>query len=216
MKNEEIISKLDPKIQPFVIRFLDLAKQEGFDLRITSGLRTIAEQNELYAQGRTKPGKIVTNARGSQSIHTRGLAFDVVDRKRGYEIDWERLGTLGESVGLSWGGRWTSFIDRPHFEKTQYDARPAQEDSIVITDQTKIPQLDNKEVQAIRSDIEAKDRKIGSLENAVKNLERDYKNMEAQARDAYKQFNECRQTSTFTKPFANLLFQLAQAVEGSK
>src|SRR6478609_5661733 len=45
-------------------------------IRIVQGLRTIKEQDDLYAQGRTKPGKVVTNARGGSSFHNYGVAFD--------------------------------------------------------------------------------------------------------------------------------------------
>ncbi len=46
---------------------------KGVRLRFSSVFRTIEEQNELYNK-RPK----VTNARGGQSIHNYGLAFDIV------------------------------------------------------------------------------------------------------------------------------------------
>jgi peptidoglycan L-alanyl-D-glutamate endopeptidase CwlK len=64
-------------------------------VRFAYTLRTIAEQNELYAQGRTKAGKIVTNAKGGQSYHNYGLAFDIVllvdkDKNGSFEsASWE-------------------------------------------------------------------------------------------------------------------------------
>jgi peptidoglycan L-alanyl-D-glutamate endopeptidase CwlK len=98
---------------------LNTAEKQGVKLRITSGLRTYAEQNELYAKGRTSSGSVVTNAKGGQSNHNFGLAFDVVpivNGKATYNYDWDRIGRIGKSVGLSWGGDWASFKDRPHFE----------------------------------------------------------------------------------------------------
>jgi len=75
----------------------------------------------LYAKGRTAPGAIVTKARGGESFHNYGVAFDVVFTKLGYnasENQWLMLGAYAEQLGLDWGGRWTGFVDKPHFELT--------------------------------------------------------------------------------------------------
>lgn len=99
--------------------------------RFTHTLRTFGEQNALYAQGRTKPGKIVTNARGGQSFHNFGLAIDICLIIDGKEASWDRLGDYdGDHVsdwaeivrifkmyGWEWGGDW-KFKDYPHFQKT--------------------------------------------------------------------------------------------------
>jgi len=105
--------------------------------RFSHTLRTHAEQNELYAQGRTKPGKIVTYARGGQSYHNYGLAIDIVflvdrDKNGTYETpswdinaDWDKDGTpewkevdhvfsmYGWKGLYKNGKRW----DFPHFQK---------------------------------------------------------------------------------------------------
>lgn len=95
-----------------------LCAAEGIAIRMTEGFRSIARQNELYAQGRTKPGAIVTNAKGGESYHNWGVAFDVVLRVEGYSDSpkWARIGALGRKIGLEWGGDWASFKDLPHFE----------------------------------------------------------------------------------------------------
>lgn len=88
---------------------------------VTATLRTWPEQDALYAQGRTAPGPRVTNARGGESWHNFGRAFDVafvVDGRPTWDGPWERLGMLGEALGLEWGGRW-SHPDRPHFQFTE-------------------------------------------------------------------------------------------------
>jgi len=90
---------------PAVLRKRDelvrLCKSEGVPIKITSAFRSIAEQDALYAQGRTKPGSIVTNAKGGQSLHNYGVAFDVCfDSKTPYQGNWELVGRLGESIGL--------------------------------------------------------------------------------------------------------------------
>ena len=98
-----------------------LAARKGLPVSLTSAYRTCAEQNRLYAQGRTTPGDIVTKAKCGQSDHNHRIAVDVVPLVQGKasysvpEAHWQQLGLLGESVGLSWGGRWKTFKDRPHF-----------------------------------------------------------------------------------------------------
>lgn len=86
-------------------------------------LRTTKEQDTLYAQGRTKVGNIVTNAKGGYSFHNFGVAFDVcpvVNKK----LEWndkkifKKIGTIGLSLGLEWGGAWKAFKDLPHFQYT--------------------------------------------------------------------------------------------------
>jgi peptidoglycan L-alanyl-D-glutamate endopeptidase CwlK len=94
---------------------------------VTSTYRSTAEQNALYAQGRTKPGKKVTNAKGGQSFHNHRLAYDVVPLRNGKPVWgttgedgklWQRVGELGEAAGLEWAGRWTKFREFPHFQYT--------------------------------------------------------------------------------------------------
>ena len=58
---------------------------------ITDTLRTFAEQDELYAQGRTKPGKRITNAKGWQSLHNYGVAIDFALLIDGKTASWEDL-----------------------------------------------------------------------------------------------------------------------------
>jgi len=105
--------------------------------RFSYTLRTFAEQNDLYAQGRTKTGKIVTNAKGGESYHNYGLAIDIVllkdtDGNGSFETaswetnvdfdgdgvsDWQEVVKIFKQFGWSWGGDW-KFTDKPHFEKT--------------------------------------------------------------------------------------------------
>lgn len=97
--------------------------------RITQGIRTFPEQADLYAQGRTKSGKRVTNAKPGQSFHNYGLAFDIVilidkDRNGTFEsvswsVDdhWMTVINIFKKHGYTWGGDW-KFKDYPHLEKT--------------------------------------------------------------------------------------------------
>lgn len=79
---------------------LPVAAAYGYELRITSGYRTKDGQDRVFQQGRTENGHIVTEVAGGQSLHNFGLAVDVVDRWRGYAIDWDRLGHIGAYCGL--------------------------------------------------------------------------------------------------------------------
>lgn len=94
----------------------------GIDYILTCTLRSGAEQDALYAQGRTTPGKIVTMAKAGESAHNVGKAFDIVPVVNGKpDWDgshpvWDQIGAIGESVGLEWAGRWKSFKEKPHFQ----------------------------------------------------------------------------------------------------
>ncbi|MFG6605291.1 M15 family metallopeptidase [Sulfitobacter sp. 1A10445] len=95
-------------------------KAAGFPIRVTSTYRSHEEQARLYAQGRTTPGNIVTNAKPGESFHNYGVAFDVVFREQGYDASpemWQSLGSVGKALGLEWGGDWKN-PDRPHFSQT--------------------------------------------------------------------------------------------------
>lgn len=118
--NAERLAKVLPELAEKCAKLIGIAYQEGFTLLVTQGFRSIAEQNALYAQGRTKPGKIVTNAKGSQSNHTRGEAVDFAFIVNG-EVSWEdklylKIGGWAKQVGLNWGGDWRSIKDKPHVE----------------------------------------------------------------------------------------------------
>ena len=112
-----ILQKVHPRLAEKAMQILDLANTEGYQLRITQGLRTFAEQDKLYAQGRTRPGNRVTNARGGFSYHNYGIAVDFAFVVKG-EISWDErlyknIGRWAGRVGLEWGGGWR-FTDLPH------------------------------------------------------------------------------------------------------
>jgi len=112
------VEKLYPGIKDQVYAFLNEANL--LNAYIFCGLRTMEEQADLYAKGRTTSGKIVTNAKPGLSFHNYGLAIDVVFKEEHgwtWSSDkWNQLGELGEKHGFEWGGRWSNFPDRPHFQ----------------------------------------------------------------------------------------------------
>jgi peptidoglycan L-alanyl-D-glutamate endopeptidase CwlK len=120
------IKDLVPELQSIAIAFAAKLAQEGIPFIFTCTYRSQKEQDALYAQGRTAPGKIVTWA--THSRHTDRRAFDIAickgkvptwDRKADVnenEIpDYLEAGIIGERLGLVWGGRWKT-PDYPHFE----------------------------------------------------------------------------------------------------
>lgn len=91
---------------------IPVASLYGYTLRISSAFRSIEEQNQIYQQGRIINGHIVTEAVGGRSIHNFGFAADVVDRWKGYDIDFDRLGKIAEYCGLEHSDEG----DLAHFE----------------------------------------------------------------------------------------------------
>ena len=119
-KSQRIIETLHPDIRQYAVNFLNSAEGSGIRLRITSGFRSYDEQTELYNQGRTTRGTIVTKAKAGESYHNFGLAMDVVpivDKKEDWTTNqWRIIGEIGKSAGFNWGGDWRGFVDNPHFE----------------------------------------------------------------------------------------------------
>ena len=115
------IATLNKKVQPLARRLIEEAVAQGINAKVISGHRTYEEQNDLYAQGRSKPGLIVTKAKGGQSNHNFATAFDVgifsPDGKKYIEEStaYDEVGKIGEALGLEWGGSW-KFYDAPHFQ----------------------------------------------------------------------------------------------------
>jgi peptidoglycan LD-endopeptidase CwlK len=123
-RSEKVIATLLPEVQPVARALVQKAALNGIRIKILSGLRTYAEQDELYAQGRTKPGSIVTKAKAGYSNHNFGIAFDIgVFEGQKYLPDsgkYKAVGVLGTDLGLEWGGNWKTIVDQPH-----YQLRPA-------------------------------------------------------------------------------------------
>ena len=113
---------LDPEFAKKLVRFEAALAEKGISVILTCGHRSPAEQNRLYAKGRTSPGAIVTNARGGYSWHNYGLAADyafVIDGKVTWNGPWVLFGLIARQCGLEWGGNWIKFKDRPHVQWTK-------------------------------------------------------------------------------------------------
>lgn len=145
------INLLHPSIREDVKKwYLEINKKlpKGVRLRFTHTYRSIEEQNKLYNQ---KPK--VTNAKGGQSIHNYGLAFDIVilfDKDNNgtfetasFKVDkyWLQVAEFFKSKGFVWGGDWTSFKDYPHFEVKGYKWQDLQKLPKFINNGISYPKL---------------------------------------------------------------------------
>ena len=123
------ITLCHPRLQRLASAWMKACVTEGIAVSIGETLRTVAEQDALYAQGRTKPGNIVTNAKGSSysSQHQWGIAFDFYlimdvdgdgstsdDAYNNSKAHFEKAAAIAKGLGLAWGGDWKSLKDRPH------------------------------------------------------------------------------------------------------
>lgn len=145
---EDRVKKLHPAIRQEVADLIDQIERAmpvSMKIRVVQGLRTIDEQNNLYAIGRTIPGKKVTNARGGKSYHNYGLAIDFAimydkdnngsfetlswdifyDHDKNGSRDWMQVVDAFKAKGYGYGGDWVSLKDFPHLEKT-FGYKPSQ------------------------------------------------------------------------------------------
>ena len=126
------ITLLHPRLQKLAKNLVAEAAKQGLAIKVTETFRTVAEQDALYAKGRTTPGSIVTNAKGStySSMHQWGIAFDICrnDGKGAYNTDgnfFQKVGKIGQDLGMEWGGAWTRFVDLCHFQLPDWGSGPS-------------------------------------------------------------------------------------------
>lgn len=131
LKSQDKINGLQPVVAAATFALIERCYARGVPIIITHGLRTYPEQDALYAQGRTKPGKIVTNAKGGYSNHNFGYAIDYAllmpdGRSVSWDMtrdgdgdklsDWMEVAQEAKTLGFEWGGDWSSFKDYPHLQ----------------------------------------------------------------------------------------------------
>lgn len=126
-RSERCIHTLNPKAQELARRFLKAIRDAGINARIISGTRTYAEQNVIFSKGRFgNPPPKVTNARGGQSNHNFGIAWDIGifsddGKYLGESPLYKKAGQAALAAGitnLEWGGNWKTFVDQPHYQHT--------------------------------------------------------------------------------------------------
>jgi peptidoglycan L-alanyl-D-glutamate endopeptidase CwlK len=132
-RSEAALKTVNPDLATRVRAAADTLAANNTYLLVVSGLRTAAQQNALYAQGRTAPGHIVTNAKAGQSMHNYGLAVDVVPYLSGQtgQVNWNEntpqfraMVSALEAQDLVWGGSWKSLPDFDHFQMPGVPASP--------------------------------------------------------------------------------------------
>lgn len=194
-KSASKIAGLIPCVKAAAEALIDRSYAAGIPIVITQGLRTIAEQDTLYAQGRTAAGSIVTNAKGGYSNHNFGVAVDFalltndgrsvswdtkIDGNRNGKADWNEVVAIAKALGFTWGGDWKTFLDLPHFEMTfglttaQYRAgkRPtqAQTDTIMklIEGESEMTTEEKAQFKALQETVTAQGKLITALESKAK------------------------------------------------
>lgn len=121
MLNSRDVSKLRADVAANCRKWQELCRAAGLNVLVTQTVRDAEYQASLYAQGRTKPGSIVTNSK-VPTFHwdKAGLAFDFCKNVKGHEYDdaafFEKAGKIAKEMGFSWGGDWKSFPDKPHIQ----------------------------------------------------------------------------------------------------
>lgn len=136
------LAQLHPKLQG-LINSTDLALSlEGIQIRIMQGLRTMADQAAIYAEGRSAPGKIVTNAKPGYSYHQYGVAADLVPGLRNvadWEPNWDEKSAdfatmirIGIGLGLVSGSEWVHMPDAPHFQLAGLPVTPTDQMRAVL------------------------------------------------------------------------------------
>jgi peptidoglycan L-alanyl-D-glutamate endopeptidase CwlK len=123
-------------VRDYARALVHAAAAVGIDIKVISGTRTYAEQDALYAIGRTVSGpRPVTNAKAGFSNHNFGIAFDIGvfegTNYLGESPKYKTVGALGIQIGLFWGGSWQSFHDEPHFELKPTWAKDLSESEMV-------------------------------------------------------------------------------------
>jgi peptidoglycan LD-endopeptidase CwlK len=125
-----LVSDLDPRIQQGVREIQRAWADAGHVVILTCTYRSPAEQDALYAQGRTLPGKVVTHAKGGESLHNRGLAVDFLPIVNG-KAEWNDLLLFHDLAKMaialdphvSWGGSWPE--PRTDADHLQWNLPPA-------------------------------------------------------------------------------------------
>lgn len=116
-----LIAQLHPKVRKDFQDFIEECESVfNVTIRVVSAIRTMEEQEKIYAQGRTAPGPIVTKAPPGSSYHNWGLAVDIAPLLPSGEVDYKydqgRWVNIASQFNITWGGSWTGFKDLDHWE----------------------------------------------------------------------------------------------------
>jgi peptidoglycan L-alanyl-D-glutamate endopeptidase CwlK len=133
MEGENLLKRIDTSVlYPSLVTLLDplltACRARGAEYWAISGERTFQQQDQLFSQGRSRPGKIVTRARAGFSAHNYAIAVDFcrdgdVDRSD-LQPEWDLedymiLAEEARKLGLDSGFYWR-FTDAPHIQINLY------------------------------------------------------------------------------------------------
>ncbi len=138
-RSETNIATLLPQVKPYARALVNAAAARGIIVKVISGTRSLEEQTILY-QKYQQGGPLA--APPGRSNHNYGIAFDIgvftgsLDPAQartylGESPDYDRVGSLADDIGLSWGGNWTTSKDKPHYELRPDWARDLTETQMV-------------------------------------------------------------------------------------
>jgi hypothetical protein len=132
--SEARLGAVHPVLAARVRQLVFSTEANGVIIGVSAGLRTWAEQDALYAQGRTAPGNIVTKAQAGYSAHNFGYAVDIEPADPNFPAfhpdwtvihpSWKNLLSLALSCGLAEGAQWRTFPDKPHLYLQELPATP--------------------------------------------------------------------------------------------
>lgn len=162
------VSQLHHELKKKVVKLQKECLKAGIKIKIGECVRTVAEQNALYAKGRNGvPGPIVTKAKGTdyRSMHQWGVAFDFFldmdvdkDGKKSDDVFnnatklFNKVGAIGKKLGLEWGGDWKSIKDLPHFQLPDWGSTATQlKKKYGTPDKFKETWDDKKEVKNVKA-----------------------------------------------------------------
>lgn len=169
MINSRDLKYLREDVRLNVEKFLAECKKQGLKVLITQTKRDDEYQAYLYAQGRTRPGSIVTNSK-STTFHGVGLAFDICQNIKGQEYSDEgfflNCAIIAKHMGFSWGGDWKTFTDKPHF---QWDEQGKYKFNRV-TSPKKMPLYTEDEMITEKSIEEMSDAAVLALANKMQTI----------------------------------------------
>lgn len=108
------ITLCHPELQKKAAELVEKCRQQGLIIKITDCLRDEQEQADCVRRG-------TSSLNYPDSHHNWGTAFDFCrnDGQGAYNDNdgfFTKVGKIGQSIGLEWGGSWYSPVDKPHFQ----------------------------------------------------------------------------------------------------
>lgn len=136
--SEQRLALVHPKLAQNIETLDTTLISRGVLIRVVQGLRKWEDQERIYAQGRTAPGEIVTDAPPGHSMHEFGLAVDCMPSLNPPALPYKPDGVGGspryiamravaEAEGLVSGSRWAHPVDWPHLQLPNVPASPTDQ-----------------------------------------------------------------------------------------